>query len=247
MKIMISPAKNMKINNDFFDYESLPLFTNEADKLYDLLSKLSYNELKEVLQANDKITFWHYQNYQNFNNIALSPAILCFNGIQYTYMSPLTFDDNQWKYVKENVFILSAFYGLLRAMDGVKPYRLEMINPFSSFTFNNLYDFWKDKIQKALYQNDDLVLNLCSSEYSRVVKPYLKKNQKFVSVFFYEMQDNKLRQKTVYLKMARGIMVRYLASIHAKTIQDVQSFSMAGYQYCDELSTETKLVFVRSK
>ena len=132
-------------------------------------------------------------------------------------------------------------------MDGVKPYRLEMINPFSSFTFNNLYDFWKDKIQKALYQNEDLVLNLCSSEYSRVVKPYLKKNQKFVSVFFYEMQDNKLRQKTVYLKMARGMMVRYLASIHAKTIQDVQSFSMAGYQYCDELSTETKLVFVRSK
>lgn len=247
MKIIISPAKNMKVNNDLFDYESLPLFLNESNKLYDILSKLSYEELKNVLQANDKITFWHFYNYQKFNKLPLSPAILCFNGIQYTYMSPLTFDDSQWKYVKENVFILSAFYGILRPMDGVKPYRLEMINPFSSLTFNNLYNFWKDKIYLALYQDDDFILNLCSSEYSRVVKPYLKKNQKFVSVFFYELQDNKLKQKTVYLKMARGMMVRYLASIRAKTIKDVQSFSVAGYRYHEELSTKTELVFVRSR
>ena len=160
-------------------------------------------------------------------------------------MSPLTFNDDQWDYVKKHLFILSGFYGVVNAMDGIKPYRLEMLSSFKTNYFSSLYDFWKDDFYQYLYQNDHLILNLCSDEYSKTLIPFIKPNQELINVSFYEESQGKRKQKTVYLKMARGSMVRYLAQINAQTVEDVKKFTMLGYQYDEKNSTNNHLIFIR--
>ncbi len=248
MKIIISPAKNMIIRSDDLFSVTTPVFLKQTKKLYGYLKKMNVDELKQVLQANDQIVWKHYLNYQHFDfNTQLTPAIACFQGIQYTSISPMTFTNQQWEYVKNHVYILSAFYGVLNALDGIKPYRLEMVHPFLTDQFTSLYDFWKDQFYQELYRNEEVVLNLCSDEYSKMVRPYVKANQKFVTVTFYEQENQKLRQKTVYLKMARGLMVRFLAEHQIEEVEEVKKFSMLGYQYHEELSSKSNFVFVRKE
>ncbi len=247
MKIIISPSKNMRINENVYDYRNQPALIEKSKYLYQKIKQFRFDELKKILNANDKIVRYHYNNYQNFDfEHHLTPAILCFTGIQYTYMHPLTFTKEQLDYVYHHVFILSAFYGVVNALDGIKPYRLEMIHPITIDTLHNLYAFWKDDFYRELYKDDDFIVNLCSNEYRKMVEPYVGQNQKFVTVSFYEQEKQKLRQKTVYLKMARGTMINYLSSIHAKNLNDILSFSQLGYQFHKERSTDTHLVFVRN-
>ncbi len=248
MKIIISPAKNMRIRCDDDFSVTKPVFLKEAKILYSYIKKLNYEELKEVLQANDQIVYKHFLNYQNFDfDTQLTPAILSYHGLQYSAMSPLTFTDKQWEYVKKNVFILSAFYGVLRALDGIKPYRLEMVNPFISDSFTSLYDFWQDRFYQELYKDEKIVVNLCSNEYSKMVSPYIKKHQKLITILFYEHKNGKLKQKTAYLKIARGTMIQYLAEKNIQEVEEIKQFSLLGYRFCEELSSQDTFIFIREE
>ena len=139
MKILISPAKQMKSYDDFFNTSSSPLFLHKTNLLLEHLKSLPYPELKEAFKCSEKIAREAYENYQTLDlNRANTPALFAYRGIQYTTMSPEVLEDKALRYLSKHLLILSGFYGLLRPFDTIVKYRLEMQSkiPFS------LYEFW---------------------------------------------------------------------------------------------------------
>ena len=236
MKVIISPAKQMKICED----DLLPLSTprcldKAACRLHQLQSK-SYEELKEILQCSDKLATEAYQNYQTFRfDQNPSAAILTYKGIQYQYMAPQILEDASLSYLQNHLFILSGLYGILRPFDGIVKYRLEM----QAKVPNSLYDYWTDDLANTI--NDNVILNLASEEYAKCIRPY----KALIDVHFYEQLPNKRVEKGVYVKMARGQMVRFLAEHQIESLDDVKKFRESGYEFDEETSTETVFNFVR--
>ena len=127
MKIIISPAKKMRVQTDIMEETGMPVFLEDAKRLHDILKAYSMEQLKKLFGANDAITRQNYERYQTMDlERSLTPAVLAYVGLQYQSMAPDIFTASQWEYVKENLRILSGFYGVLKACDGVVPYRLEM-------------------------------------------------------------------------------------------------------------------------
>lgn len=127
MRIIISPAKQMKADTDTFEPISQPVFIDRAEVLKDWICSLSYAEQKALWQCNDKIAEVNSERFRTMDlSTLLTPALLSYDGIQYTYMAPAVFEDGQFDYVQEHLRILSGFYGVLKPMDGVVTYRLEM-------------------------------------------------------------------------------------------------------------------------
>lgn len=163
MKIIISPAKKMEICNDDILSESTPCFIEKTQILYEVLRNLSYEDLKLLLSCNDDIALLNFERYAHMNlKKNLTPAILSYNGIQYKYMAPNVFNNNEFDYLKRHLRILSGFYGILNPFDGVVLYRLEMQAKLKFDNYKNLYNFWGDSIYKELTKNDNIILNLAS-------------------------------------------------------------------------------------
>ena len=253
MKIIISPAKNMQAETDLFEAAGTPAFLERAEHIRDILKEYGREELKALYQANDKITELNWKRLQTMDlRKNLMPAVLAYAGLQYQSMAPRVFTDSQWDYVREHLFILSGFYGILGAGDGEVPYRLEMQTKLSVDGSRDLYDYWGDAIYQKLTEGEEcpLIINLASKEYSRAVEPWLSSRDRFVTcVFGEEAQDkngrSKVKVKATQAKMARGSMVRYLAEIHGETVEDVKGFREEGYRFREELSGESELVFSR--
>lgn len=238
MDIIIAPAKQMKMVDDFPLELSYPAYLDQTEKLLKHLAGLTFDELKAVMAASDKITKQAYDNFQTMDlEKNLSPAILSYNGIQYKYMAPNVFTDEEYDYISRHLYILSGFYGILKPFDGIVNYRLEMQAkcPFS------LYEFWKDKPAQVL--TDPIILNLASEEYAKCIRPY----KPLVDVRFLEEDNGKLKEKGVYAKMARGDMVNYLASIQADSLNQVKQYDRQGYSFDESLSTDSTITFVRKK
>ena len=246
MKIIISPAKKMNCNTDEIAYKALPTFLEQANTLKEYLKSLPLSELKDLFACNEKIAELNYDRYQNMDlEKGLTPSLLAYEGIQYQYMAPQVFTDSQWKYVEENLRILSGFYGILRPLDGVVPYRLEMQAKLKSGFCNNLYEFWNDKLYQELVAEDNLILNLASKEYSKAIEPFLDKNTNFITCIFGTLVEGKLKVKATEAKMARGEMVRYLASENINDIEAIKNFNGLGFEYSEEYSNEKELVFIK--
>lgn len=253
MKIIISPAKNMQVETDLFEVSGTPAFLERAERIRDILREYDREELKRLYQANDKITELNWRRLQDMDlRKGLTPAVLAYVGLQYQSMAPGVFSDSQWEYVKEHLYIISGFYGLLRAMDGVVPYRLEMQAKLPVDGSRDLYEYWGDTIYRKLTEDGDhpLIVNLASKEYSKAVEPWLKPGDRFVTcIFGEEVTDKngrpKVKVKATQAKMARGSMVRYLADIHAGTEEDIKGFREDGFRFREDLSGDGELVFCR--
>ena len=127
MRIIISPAKKMNVDEDTLEYMDLPVFLKDACRIMNWMKSLNLEEAKALWGCNDKLAEQNFERFQNMDlNRRLTPAILSYEGIQYQYMAPAVFEDRMLSYVQEHLRILSGFYGVLRPMDGVTPYRLEM-------------------------------------------------------------------------------------------------------------------------
>lgn len=246
INIIISPAKKMNICDDDLAPYSIPCFMNKTTILYEALKNFSYTELKKLLACNDQIAELNYDRYLHMDlNKAFTPAILSYEGIQYKYMSPNSFSNDEFEYINKHLKIISGFYGVLKPFDGVTPYRLEMQAKLKVNNFKDLYSFWGDSIYKEVVKDCNIILNLASKEYSKIIEKYLSSNDKYITCVFGTLQDSKIKVKATEAKMARGLMVRYLARNKIYNIEDIKNFSDLSFKYSEKHSSENELVFLK--
>ena len=256
MRIIISPAKQMQVDTNSFTCKELPAFMDRTEVLMKWIQSLTYEEQKKLWGCNDKIA---RQNAERFAHMDLqhnlTPALLAYDGIQYTYMAPAVFEDGQYEYVQEHLRILSGFYGVVRPMDGIVPYRLEMQAKAAVDGHKNLYEFWGDSLYREVIgdskilaaRRSRIIINLASKEYSKCIEKYLQPDDRYITCVFGELEGGRVVQKGVYAKMARGEMVRFMAGIHAETPFQLKDFNWSGYRFDKERSTDTEYVFLRIK
>ena len=245
MRIIISPAKKMKVDTDGLPFHELPVFLPDAERLKEWIQTLSYAEAKKLWACNDKIAGENYERFRDMDlKRNLTPALISYDGIQYTYMAPVVFEDSQYDYVQENLRILSGFYGVLKPMDGVTPYRLEMQAKAKIDGHKDLYDFWGDRLYREVMDESRTVINLASKEYSRCIERYLQPQDRFITCVFGELENGKIIQKGVYAKMARGEMVRFMAENKIMDPEEMKGFNWSGYRFREDLSTDRDFVFI---
>ena len=246
MRVIISPAKKMRVDTDAFICNGLPALLPKAKALMEYIQGLSYAEQKALWACNDKIARENAERFAAMDlKEALTPAILAYDGIQYASMGPAVFENSQFDYVQRHLRILSGFYGVLRPMDGVVPYRLEMQAKAKPAGARNLYEFWGDDLYREVVDDSRIIVNLASVEYSRCIERYLTPGDRFITCVFGELEDGRVIQKGVYAKMARGDMVRYMAEIKAEAPEQLRAFDRSGYCFDDARSTGTEYVFIR--
>lgn len=246
MRIIIAPAKKMRMDTDNLAPVGVPAFLPKTKMLMQWLQGLSVQEQKAVWKCNDKIAAENRERFASMNlEGALTPAILAYDGIQYVYMAPSVFEDGQFAYVQEHVRILSGFYGVIKPMDGVVPYRMEMQAKVDVAGANNLYDFWGNQLYREVVDESHVIINLASKEYSKAIEKYLQPSDRYITCVFGELEGGKVVQKGVYAKMARGEMVRFLAEVNASETEDLKAFSGSGYCFDANRSTEHVYVFLK--
>ena len=246
MRIIISPAKKMRTDEDGFAPEGLPPFLDRTERLLAALRAMPPQALQALWKCSDAIAKLNVERLGTMDlRRHLTPALLSYEGIQYQYMAPGVFEAGQLDYVREHLRILSGFYGLLRPFDGVTPYRLEMQARLAVNGCRDLYAFWDGVLAEALAAETDLVLNLASREYSRAVEPHLPPSVRFLTCVFGEEKDGKVVEKGTMCKMARGEMVRFLAEHDISRTQDIRDFDRLGYHFSPACSTENHFVFIK--
>lgn len=247
MKIIISPAKKMVVNQDDFDVQGMPVYLDQATEILQELRQLDYEQLKKLWHASEKLTQASYEQLQHIDlRHRLTPAILCFSGIQYQYMAPDLLSEDSLKYLQTNLRILSGFYGILKPFDGVAPYRLDMDTRLAIPPAKNMYEYWGDRIYKML-ANDGPIINLASQEYSKTVTKFLTPNDQFINITFGHVVDDQIKTRATFAKMARGEMVRFMAEKQVNDVEELKQFDSPNYQFAETYSSATNFVFLRQK
>lgn len=252
MKIITSPAKLMNISNSTeFLKPSKPTFIQEAALIQSYLKEKSPKFLSELMEISPKLAEENWERNQNWkaNPTAKesAPAMFAFTGEVYRGLDANTLSKEAVDYLQKNYRMLSGLYGWLKPSDKVMLYRLEMGRHFEFEHYKNLYEFWQDKVTAQLnseLKKKDLVLNLASNEYFKVIDKK-KVNAPIINFDFYELKSGKPKTIVVYTKHARGLVVRFCAETNAQTLNDVKTFNYEGYRIDEERSTDSNLVFVR--
>ena len=246
MKIIISPAKKMRVDNDTFVPLSKPAFLDKTEKIKEVLTQMELPALQKLWECNDEIAELNFKRLQNMNlELNLTPAVFAYDGLQYQHIAPNALDEVALDYLQKNLRVLSGFYGILRAFDGVVPYRLEMQARLACDGYKNLYAFWNSLLYDELTKDDGEVLNLASKEYSKAVEPFVKNEVRFVTCVFGTYVKGKLKVKATEAKMARGEMVRLCAENNVQSVDEVKAYNVRGYVFNEELSSENEFVFVK--
>lgn len=246
MKIIISPAKKMNVDMDSFEVTGIPEFIDRTLILIREIKSLSLSEAKALWKCNDKLAELNYERYKDMDLFSrLTPAIMAYEGLQFQRMGPGVFTSDSLSYVSSHLRILSGFYGILKPFDGVTPYRLEMQAKLSVNGCKNLYDFWGDSLYQSLLDDDRIIINLASKEYSQCIEKYKTSKDRFITIEFGELVDEKVYQKGTLAKMARGGMVRFMAENNIFDLNGIKDFHELGFIFSKELSNDEKYVFVR--
>lgn len=246
MKIILSPAKKMNKDVDTLEPSALPEYLEQTETILNWLKSKSHEDLKKLWKCNDKIAEQNFRRLEHMNlRNQLTPAVLSYEGIAYQYMAPAVFENSHLEYIQEHLRILSAFYGVLKPMDGVTPYRLEMQAKASIDGSKDLYEFWGEKLYHAVRDDSGVIINLASKEYSKCIEKYLTPEDHYITITFCERSGDKLVTKGTYAKMARGEMVRFMAENSVSDPAGIQQFDRLGYVFRKELSSDREYVFER--
>ncbi len=246
MRIIISPAKKMRVDTDSLPWRDLPHFLDRTEQLLKILRDMDAAGLKKLWKCSDQIAALNTQRLAHMElRRGLTPAILSYEGIQYQYMAPNVFTVREYEYVQEHLRILSGFYGVLRPFDGVTPYRLEMQAKLAADGAKDLYGFWGDALARQLLGETDCILNLASKEYSLCLSRYITPTARFITCVFGEEKNGKVVEKGTMCKMARGEMVRYLAENQITDPKEVKNFDRLNYRFDEVRSDESTYVFLR--
>ncbi len=252
MKIVISPAKSLNFESDLPTQNfSEASFLKESRQVNKVLKKLKPKDLSQLMDISDKLAELNWERNQSwktpFSPDNSRPAIYAFDGEVYTGIDAYTIPMDKMEDLQNRLFILSGLYGLLKPLDLIQAYRLEMGTSIAIGESKNLYAFWKTKITKALNKSlskGEFLLNLASTEYFSAVDTKLL-NAKVITPEFKDYKDGNLKMISFFAKKARGLMVRYIIDTNAQTIDDIKGFNYEGYAFDANLSSESKLVFTR--
>lgn len=255
MLIILSPAKTLDFETPAPTSATSELLFSSHKTLVKALEKLSKEELSELMDISANLGKLNTERYQNFTKAATKQAIFAFKGDVYQGLRATEFSEADIAYAQEHLRILSGLYGLLKPLDPIVPYRLEMgtrLSKNSSLSKTlpeTLYQFWGDRLTEAL--NRDLqrtksrfVLNLASQEYARAINSKVLAAN-IINPVFKDWKNNKYKVISFYAKKARGMMARYAIANQIKDLADIRNFTDGEYVYNQELSTEKKPVFTR--
>jgi len=255
MLIIISPAKilNLKPQNKVTDY-TIPEFLNKTEQLIQYMRQLSIDDLADLYASNITIAKTNYARFYNwqlpFTKENAKQAVLMFNGEVFNGLDAKSLNLDDFAYLQNHLRILSGLYGVLRPLDLMQPYRLDIGSKFEPLECNSLYDYWGDsitlKLNDVLIQNkgSNILVNLASGEYFKSLHKKILK-AKVLDIEFYELQGDKLKTIVVYTKKARGLMARYIIKNRIEEPEQLKAFNADGYWFNSELSNEEKYIFVR--
>ena len=253
MIILLSPSKNLHNVPKKAHRTSLPRFPEESQILIDNLRKLTPAKLQSLMDINDKLAKLNVSRYQQYHwpHTAedATAAIYTFRGEVYLGFEANTTTEAQMEMADQRVRILSGLYGLLRPLDLIQPYRLEMGTELKIGKAKTLYDFWGDKITEMLNKDVEAakakeIINLASQEYIAAIQPE-KLNVPIIDIHFLEDRNGKLQFLSYNAKRSRGWVARYIVDNKIKKSSDLKGYLDHGYSYREELSEAKKLVFVR--
>jgi len=252
MKIVISPAKSLDFETEVPTAQFTEgIFLNEAAKLHAVLKKKSPKKLSELMSISPKLGELNWQRNQNwqlpFTLENARQAIFAFKGDVYIGLDAYSLSENKINQLQNKLRILSGQYGLLKPLDLMQPYRLEMGTKLKVGRKNNLYQYWGTKVTDRLnleLAEDEILVNLASNEYFKVLKPKLLKAP-IITPVFKDYKNGKLKMISFFAKKARGLMVRYIIDNNIEKIEDLKGFNSEGYAFDSNLSNEKELVFTR--
>lgn len=234
MKIILSPSKTQNFDNTYNGPVTEPVFISEAEYLTKQLKRMSKEMLSKTMKIEGTLLEETSYNIKNFDILTHSPAIHTYTGLVYKYMNLSDYNDSMLSFMNEHLVILSALYGILKPMDGIKPYRLDMKMKIMNLS---LYDYWKTSITKQL--KGETIIDLASNEFSKMV-PLPK-----VSIGFRQQQGDQYKNIATFSKMARGQLLDSIIKHQINEIEDLKALIFDGYTYNDSLSDEQTLFFTR--
>jgi len=252
MKLVLSPAKSLNFDTKLPTSKNTEAcFLNEAERLNKLLKKKSARSLSKLMNISPNLGQLNYERNQEwhlpFSKDNARPAIYTFSGEVYRAMDAKTIPKDKIEKLQNTVRIISGLYGLLKPLDLMQAYRLEMGTKFRVGKNKNLYEFWKKKVTQSLneeLQDDELFLNLASNEYSKAIDVKALKVP-VITASFKDLKNGEYKTIMTFAKLARGYMTRYIMDTNANTIDDIKGFNYEGYGFSEALSNDKELVFIR--
>ena len=250
MLIVISPAKTLDYSHPEYNRHTQPDFPAEVKDLVGILREKSATQISKLMHLSESLATLNEERYQTFTE-TFSPdnskqALLAFKGEVYAKMEADSFSDADLEFAQQHLRILSGLYGLLKPLDLIQPYRLEMGTKLKTKKGNSLYDYWGTKISKALNAASQgrMVVNLASQEYFKAVD---KKTLQMpvVTIHFKEHKDGSYQVVGFFAKQARGLMTRYAIQNRITDPEQLKVFHEDGYEFAERLSSAQDWVFVR--
>ncbi len=252
MKLVLSPAKSLNYESPVpTQLTSESCFLKEAERLNKLLKKKSAKSLSKLMSISDNLGQLNYERNQlwelPFNLDNARQAVYAFSGDVYRGLDVYTLEVEKLNKLQDTVRIISGLYGLLKPMDLIQPYRLEMGTRMPVGKHKNLYEFWKKKVTQTINEelkDDELFLNLASNEYFKTIDQKALKVP-VVTATFKDLKNGEYKTIMTFAKLARGYMTRYIIDTNANTLDDLKGFNYEGYGYSEPMSSEKELVFIR--
>jgi hypothetical protein len=251
--LVISPSKTLDFKGQQYAKHTLPEMLGQSQLLVDCLKKLTPDQIAALMEISDKLTQLNWQRYQDFSTpFCLDnarQAILAFKGDVYSGLAAETFNADDLAFAQDHVRILSGLYGVLRPLDLIQPYRLEMGTKLDTERGKNLYEFWDARVTEA-FNNDlqrekkPLLVNLASAEYFKVIQPKILTGA-LLNISFKENKNGTYKVIGIHAKRARGLMVNYTVSNRLREKDDLKNFDCEGYGFQAGLSTDDEFVFCR--
>ncbi|WP_411767789.1 peroxide stress protein YaaA [Winogradskyella sp. A3E31] len=252
MKLVLSPAKSLDFESQLPTTKSTEsCFLAEAERLNKLLKKKSAKSLSKLMKISDNLGQLNYERNQEwelpFTKDNARQALYAFSGDVYRGIDAYSIDTKRLDKVQDTVRIISGLYGILKPLDLIQPYRLEMGTKMPVGKNKNLYEFWKKKVTLALneeLEDDEIFLNLASNEYFKAIDTKALKVP-VITANFKDFKNGEYKTIMTYAKLARGFMTRYIIDTDAKTLEDLKGFNYENYGFSEELSSDKDLVFTR--
>ena len=236
MKIILSPSKTQKIRKiNGFGLKDI-MYKRETDNLVNILKNLKKEDIKRIMKTSDKLTEEILDSYHNFYGNESGHAAASYTGVAFRALDTESFSKKEIEYMENIMVILSALYGVLTPLTGIRPYRLDMT--MSVLDKKSLYEYWKNSIDNY-FEKEDLIINLASKEFSKMIKKPL------TDIEFFDMKNGKPVQISTNSKKARGEMARHIITQKISKKEKIKEISFGGYKFDKKLSEENSLVFVK--